>query len=699
MTSQTPAHSLDPLLKPDSIALVGASVKDGTPGNILANMVINSGYPGKVFPVNPGYDKLLDLTCYASLDALPQTVDHVVLAVSNARLEGALGHAISHGARAVTIYGSCILEQDSDPPLQQRLITKARAAGIAVCGSNGMGFYSLTQDLYAGIYPLSQEPAKGGISFIAQSGSAFSALAHNGCRLKFNLCVSSGNEMVTTTADYMDWSLEQSSTRVIGLFLETVRDPSGFVAALEKAREKKIPVVVLKVGRSPLGAQMAQTHTGAIAGDHAAYEALFKRYGVIEVGDFDEMAATLMLFQTTRRAGPGALATIQESGGFCEMVTDIAFDLDIEFAKIESATKKKIQPHLEPGLKADNPLDAWGSNDDFENHFYVCMSSLMSDPYVAAGVFFTNFRDGYYLSEAFFRIMQQVSNENQKPLAMANCYGDLAHNSLCMRSADAEIPLIDGAREALLGTKHLFEFRDYSNRDYATAKPKSKSPDKIKKWRERLNLKPNTILNELESLALLADFSIPVVRHAAADNKNELIIATKEIGYPLVLKTAAAEISHKSDQGGVVVGIEDENSLLDHYQDFSQRLGARVMLSEMVSDGIEIGLGSVNDPQFGPFIMLAAGGILIELISDRVVALCPIDKTEANEMLSSLKIEKLITGIRGQAPGDRNALVETIVSFSHLVFEFGDVIKEIDINPIIVNENGAIAVDGLVITK
>ena len=209
------------------------------------------------------------------------------------------------------------------------------------------------------------------------------------------------NELATTVADYMDWCLDQPETRVIGLFLEAIRDPKGFIAALDKAMQRDIPVVVLKVGKSPLGAQMAQTHTGAVAGNHAAYEALFKKYGVIEVEEFGELMSTLMIFQSDRRPGPGKLATIQESGGLMELVTDLAYQEQVEFAPIEEYTRKNIQQHLDPGLKAANPLDAWSSNTNFENRFLGCMTALMKDPNVAVGVFFANFRDGYYLSEAF----------------------------------------------------------------------------------------------------------------------------------------------------------------------------------------------------------------------------------------------------------------------------------------------------------
>ena len=202
-------HLLDSLLKPRTIALVGASKKENSPGNQLTHHILNSDYKGNAYLVNPGYDLILGSPCYADLDSLPEVVEHAVLAVGNERLEQTLVSAINHGVKAATIFSSCILDDDTQPPLKERIKKIAREAGISICGGNCMGFYTPVHELYAGIYPFPGSVPKGGISFIAQSGSAFSAFAHNGCRLRFNLCVSSGDELVTTVADYMSWSLEQ----------------------------------------------------------------------------------------------------------------------------------------------------------------------------------------------------------------------------------------------------------------------------------------------------------------------------------------------------------------------------------------------------------------------------------------------------------------------------------------------------------
>jgi len=692
-------HFLDPLLNPASIALVGASNKLGTPGFILADMVINSGFAGAVFPVNPSTDEVIGLKCYVDIESLPTVVDHIVLALGNKHLEAALKSAIAHGAKAVTIYASGILEDDTNPPLLERLIQLATEAKIAICGCNGMGFYNVRDDLYTGIFVKALSIQKGGISYIAQSGSAFTTLCHNGNRLGFNLCVSSGNEITTTIADYMDWSLEQPETQVIGLFLEAVRSPQAFVDALQKASDKNIPVVILKIGKSPLSAKMALTHTGAIAGSQAAFEALYRRYGVISVNDFDEMAATLMLLQNSPETIPGKIATIQESGGFRELIADLAYELNIEFAEIEESTKEQIQTHLDPGLKAENPLDAWGSHDDFENRFLACINLLMADPNVAGGVFFSNFRDDYFLSEAIYRAMLAASKKTNKPLVLGNCYSDLKHDEICRQGYEQGIPVIDGARETLLAFKHLFAYQQFKTNKKRAANKNVIEPAIINHWHERLKQHASKALNEADGMDLLSGFDIVTPRKTVINGSSGLLEAADLIGFPLVLKTAEPGILHKSDAGGVIVNIQTKDKLLEHYDDLKQRLGPIALLTQMIGEGVEVGLGIINDPQFGPILMVAAGGILIELLSERAVALCPLNSDEADELLSTLKINALINGVRGQVPSDRQSLIDTMVKLSQLAYELKDIIAEVDINPVIVNPTGAVAVDALIVLK
>ncbi|HEV3175995.1 MAG TPA: CoA-binding protein, partial [Stellaceae bacterium] len=358
-------HPLSPLLAPGSIAFVGASPRPDTPGNDMLKMIERSGFTGAIYPINPNYHEIEGRRCYAGFGEVPEPVDLAVLGVANARLEAALADAIRHRARAAVIFASCYLENDASPPLTERIAAMARAASMPICGGNGMGFYNDADGVWAAGFANLRERHPGGIAFISHAGSVFGAFAHNDPRFRFNLVVSAGQELVTTAAEYLDYALEQDTTRVVGLFLETVRAPAPFAAALAKAAERDIPVVVLKTGRTEASAALALSHSGAIAGNDAAYQALFDRHGVTRVDTLDELAATLLLFAQGRPAAPGGLAAIQDSGGERELVIDLAAAHDVPFAKIGSPTVARLKERLEFGLEPVNPLDAWGTGRDF----------------------------------------------------------------------------------------------------------------------------------------------------------------------------------------------------------------------------------------------------------------------------------------------------------------------------------------------
>ncbi|MCC6195266.1 MAG: CoA-binding protein, partial [Burkholderiales bacterium] len=325
-------HPLQPLLAPRSVALVGASRRPDTPGHDLVRMLQRGGFRGSAYAVNPGYDTIEGIRCVATLRDLPQAPDLAVLSVRNDRLEETLAEAIAVRARAAVIFASGYLAGDRSPPLTERLAAMARAAAMPICGGNCMGFYNDLDGVWVCGFPSPREPKRGSIAFIAHSGSVFGALAHNDPRLAFALTISPGQELTTTVADYIGYALERPEVKVIGLFLETARDAAGFRAALAKAAERDVPVVVLKLGRTEAAAAAALTHTGAMAGSDLAYDALFDRYGVIRVETLDELACTLLLLATGRRAAPGALVSIHDSGGECEMFIDLAERAGVPFA-------------------------------------------------------------------------------------------------------------------------------------------------------------------------------------------------------------------------------------------------------------------------------------------------------------------------------------------------------------------------------
>lgn len=688
-------HPLNALLAASSVALVGVSLQADTAGNDMLLELRQSGYKGAVYLVNPKYIEIAGIRCYASVSELPEAPDLTVLAVANSRLEALVNESIARGTKALVLFGSAHLEEEegTDTKLVDRIRQMATNAGIPVCGANCMGFYN--HDVGLRVFPqyLPRSLAAGHVAYISQSGSALTALLWNNRKLRFNLAVSSGQEIVTSAADYLDYALEMPTTRVVAMFLEAIRDPVTFAKGLEKARARKIPVVVLKVGRTEASAALALSHTGAVAGNDAVYSALFAKYGVCVVETLDELAATVALFSLPQRAADGAVAAILDSGGERELMVDVAERMNVPFARISEETKGRLRELLDPGLEPINPLDAWGTGKDFERIFSQCLSALVSDQASSLGVLVADITSGFWLHEAFGRVCRGIAHTSHKPIVLVNNHVGTDTQDLALRLVDQGVCVLDGTKPALVAIKHAMDYRDFLRRT-VDAMPDEVASSMKEKWRGRLS--EGGILDEAEGLALLSDYGVTTQRSAVVESLDAALTVADDLGYPVVLKTATAGILHKSDVGGVALNLQNRAALTDAYQNISGRLGPRVLVGSMVQGNIELAIGLLNDEQFGPVVMVAAGGVFIELLRDRCMRLAPFGVATAREMIDSLVCRPLLDGFRGSPACNVDHLAFTLSRVSRLAADLGDVITEMDVNPLKVGPHGCIAVDALV---
>jgi len=686
-------HRLDPLLRPRSLAVVGASQRADSVGNTLIRQLVQGGFAGAVYPVNPKYRDVEGLTCYRALADLPEPPDQVVIAVADARLDAEFEAAIAAGARAVTLVSQLVLADDGDPPLRERIRRRAEEADLVVCGGNSNGLYNFDHKLWVCGFETRADHRAGGVTLITHSGSVFNALVDCEARIDYNIVVSSGQELNVTLADYMDFALEQPSTRVVGLFMETARDPEGFVAALAKARAKEIPVVALKVGRSAIGAAMAESHSGALVGNDGAYEALFEHYGVTRVDSLDEMAAALMLFAQPRPVGPGGLATIHDSGGERALILDLAEPLGVPFAELRPETVARLEATLDPGLAAVNPLDAWGTGADYSDDFTQCLSAMMQDPGTAVGaVVADRGPDGRIFSEYphFARVAAAASG---KPVMLVSNHQGSGFSPAAIYMTREGLPVLDGLGTFLKGVKHLFAYRDFLAQVAETPPPADR--DSVTQWRDRLAKNPP--LGEAESLCLLNAFGVPGVACRDASTREEACAAGEEIGYPVALKTAEPGIAHKTERGGVHLGLKDSASLDHAYRDLKSRLGPRVLVAEMArGPAVEMILGLVCDPDFGPIVVIGSGGIHAEVLEDVVFALPPFGAETARRLIDRLRLRPLLDGARGAPLADLDAFCRAAAGFSALAVSLGDRLESIDVNPVLVRPDGCVAVDATV---
>ena len=656
--------------------------------------LLRGRYAGSIYPINPGYDELRGKRCFPAFANLPQTPDLVIFAISDRRIEASLDDAIARGVPAAVIMSPLALDEDDTPNLKARIEAKIKTSGMLVCGANGMGFYNFRDGVWACGFDSRCHTGKGNASLISHSGSGMSGIIDCEERLRVNVAVSTGNELSVSMDQYLDFVLDLPETKVVGLFIETARDPAGFRAALEKARVRKIPIVALKVGRSQQTAELAVSHSGAMAGDDATYTALFERYGVHRVDDMDEFATALILFAEFNPLGPGSLVTLHDSGGERQLIADLAHATDVPLTDLSHHTVTALTQHLDPELPPVNPLDAWSRGGaSAAQQMTDCLTIMMQDENAALGAVMHDRAPDGLIYKSYIGYMEHARSVAGKPVALVAARQGTGADSLAVEATHRGFPVLDGVTPFLKGVRGLMRYRDF----LAAPKMNDEKPpaDAIRKWQKRIS--QNAEVDEATSLHMLNDFGVPATRCGTAATFAETSRIAKEIKYPVALKTAAPGISHKSDHNGVILGIEDEASLQLAYAEMAARLGPKVLVSAMVGPGIEMILGAHRDPQFGLVVVMGFGGTLAEVLHDVAFALPPFDAACARRCLDGLRLRPLLDGVRGNHPAAIDAFCHVAARFSVMVEALAVNLQEIDVNPVIVGAQTCIAVDALVI--
>jgi acyl-CoA synthetase (NDP forming) len=691
------AHRLDPLLRPRSIAVLGASEREGTVGRHTIENLLKGGFEGGLYAVNPGRRSVLGVPCYASLAALPEPVEHVIFAIADTRVEAALDEVIAHGARAATIMSALVLEDDPAPGLRERVLAKIRKSGLVVCGANGMGFYNFAEGVWGCGFRTRSHRRGGNIAYISHSGSGMCGIVDCEERIDFNLVVSTGQELAVSMDEYLDFALEMPGTRAVGLFMETARNPDGLVKALARARERGIPVVALKVGRTELSAKLTVSHSGAIAGEDGVYDAIFDRYGVHRVRDMDELATTLILFAQPHPLGDGGLVSIHDSGGERQLLIDLAHDHGVPLTRLAPASTRQLESLLDPGLPAVNPLDAWSTGGpDFDATMQKCFATLMSDPQAALGAVVHDRATTGGIYAVYLDYLRAGHAASGKPAVLVSNRQGTGADPLVVEATREGFPVLDGTESFLRGVRHLFDHRDFA------ARPRGEAPvipePALAKMRARLADRRR--FDENDALTLLGDAGLPANAGSIVENEAAARKAARAMGYPVVLKTAKRGLDHKSDLQGIHLGLADEAAVAAAYRDLAQRIDPRVLAAPMVAaHGVEMLLGMVHDAQFGPVVLIGAGGVHVEALADAVYAVPPFDDADARRLVGRLGIAPLLASRRHRRPLAVDEFCRVAARFSALVAALGSQLAEIDLNPVIVHADGCAIVDALLVPR
>jgi acyl-CoA synthetase (NDP forming) len=562
-----------------------------------------------------------------------------------------------------------------------------------------MGFLNLADGIFVGGWPYKPPPPRGSIGFITHSGSSYSAFALNQRQLALSHLISAGQEIVTTAADYMHFLLSRPEVRVIGCILETARDPENFIAALERADRKGVPVVVLKLGRSAAGGKMARAHSGALAGSETAYRAVFERHNVLPVRTLNELADTLELLACPRSPTTDGVALATDSGGERTLIVDLAAEIGLSLAQLTVETTRRLAQTLDPGLAPINPVDAWGSGHHHERIMRTCLQALADDQNVGQVVLASNMLSGRPLLHAWGRVAEAVHRATTKPVVVMGHLTPAFDKDEAARLRGIGVPVLPETYSGLraLATSARWHGRRLQRR---SAPPISGShAEAARAWSERLARCGGASLDTADSLAMAAEFGIPVSPSRPASSLDEAASVAEALGYPVVLKTLAPGVDHKFDRGGVELDLGDREALAKAYSTMAERLGGRVLVQRQAPPGTEIFVGMTNDEQFGPIVTIGLGGVFVEIFGDTTSFLPPVERDEVLDRLSRLKASSLLQGARGRTAADLPALADAIASFSQLAAMMGGALAEMDVNPIIAGPSGCAAVDALAIPK
>jgi acyl-CoA synthetase (NDP forming) len=699
------AVDLAPLLRPRSVAVLGASDRP-SPGRMIIESLDRIGFTGPVYPVNPKYETLFGRTCYPSIADLPEAVDVLALCVNHTRVLEHMRPAARRGVRAAIIFDGGFAERgDEGRRRQEELVAICREAGIALCGPNCMGVVSPHSRSLVYIQTLA-DPAllAGNVGLISQSGSLCIGLLADCRRFGWSHVISSGNEAVLTAVDYLEYLIDDPVTKVIALFLETVRQPDRFVAALDRAADCGKPVVVLKVGRSERARRAITSHTGGLAGEARVFSTVLRAHRAIEVSDVDEMAEVLACCQGPRWPRGRRVAVMTASGGQAELILDLASAAGLDLPPLSPSSRAEMQHALGTLTGDGNPLDAWG-NGDYGANFPRALAALGADPGYDVVTFCSDSFDEQPFGTperllAYARILADGAARSAKPFYYMTTRSGIFRRDVLAFLREHGIPVVGGTRQGLGAIDKLARWSVAAPVRPASAQPRGRLAALLAE-------RPRATIHEHDAKRLLAEAGLPISSERLVSGLAEARAAASAFGYPVALKVVSDDIPHRSELGLVAVGLRDEPELVDAYERMIQRLEgngrsraiAGFLIQPVARDGLEVFAGVSTDLDFGPILAFGTGGMLIEALADVALRPLPLRDGEAEAMIAETRAGSLLAGYRGRPPGDVATLAGCVRALADFAWAERSSIAEIDVNPIVVHERGCTIVDALIVPR
>ena len=673
---------LDKIMKPKSIAVIGASTKEHTIGSDIMKRLQEYKFNGKIYPVNPKGGVIEGLQAYTNVLEIPETIDLAIIVVNAKFVLSTIDQCHEKGIKGVCIITAGFKETGKEgAELEKQLVEKLKEYGMRCVGPNCLGVVNTHPDIRMDGCFAESLPERGNIGFVSQSGALGGGILNilKDLNLGFAQFISIGNQADVNAETALEYWENEPDVEQILLYMESIQNPSNFRKLASRITKKK-PILALKAGRSAAGASAASSHTGSLAGADKAAAALLQQSGVIREFSLKNLFATAKVFANCPIPKGDRVAIITNSGGPGIMATDAVCEYGMQMAKITDETKEKLRSFLPSAASVKNPIDMIASAPI--EHYKQTLETVIADENVDMIIViylpFLGLKD-IDVAEALMEIKAKYPDMNvNMPFFMyaeeaADGLNRLNQQRLWMERPEGKVPCFDVDRQ----------------------KVKEIILKSVKEGRDQLTT--------LESIDVLQAYGIRACKYGSATNIDEVVTLGNSIGYPVVMKMTSKTTSHKTDVGGVVVNIRSEEQLRKEYEALLGRLEEKglleglegVIIQEMVKGNREMVCGIATDPQYGPMMMFGLGGVFVETLKDVTFRIAPLTDVDAKEMVQSVKAYKLLQGARGTTPAQINQIEETLLRLSQLVNDF-KFIDELDINPLLISEKTGegIAVDG-----
>ncbi len=682
---------LEEMFGPSAIAVVGASEKQGKVGRVVLQNILGSGYAGKVYPVNPSHEEILSLPCYASVSDLPEAPELAVIIVPAASVRKVMEECGSRGVKAAVIISAGFKESGREGyHREMELHQAAERLGIKVLGPNCLGIADTNTPLNATF--AARAPQRGTVAFMSQSGALCTAVLgwSEENHLGFSRFISLGNKMDLDESDFLEALENDDSSRVIAAYLEGVADGAKFLEVTGRVSRSK-PVIIFKAGVTQAGARAVSSHTGTLAGSENAYIAAFRACGALRAEAVEDLFMLARGFSTQPPPRGPRVCVVTNAGGPGIIASDALERSGLTLATLGEETARRLREGLPEAASVYNPVDVLG--DAGADRYRLAVCAALEDPGVDALLVILTPQAMTRAADTA-RVVAECAGGAEKTVFAVFMGGtDVEEAEGILR--EAGIPNFPFPEEAVRTLRSMKSYGDFLSRPRQTRVRFSVDKAAAGGVLERVRAQGRKELVEVEAREVLAAYGFQVARTVLATNLEECIRAGRETGYPVVIKIASPQILHKTDIGGVVVGIQNTDDLITAYERVTanaRKFFPRaeiwgVLVQEMLPPSRELILGMNRDSTFGPLLMTGLGGVYVEVLKDVSFRLAPVSEEDVMDMLRELKSYWLLQGARGEPPADIDAVIESMLRVSQLVTDFPE-INELDINPLRVLEDG-----------